>query len=59
MLPENERQLRNPDNAIKPVAAAVQIDNDVLLTVQREYSLMEQEHARIRAEALASDPEQH
>ena len=30
------------------------VDNDVLSTVEKEYFLMEQLHARIRAEALAS-----
>ena len=32
----------------------VPVDNEVLSTVEHEYSLMEQLHARIRAEALAS-----
>jgi hypothetical protein len=55
MLPENERQVPSTDNSIKP--ATGHIDNEVLLTVQREYSMMEQEHARIRAKALASESE--
>jgi hypothetical protein len=57
MLPENERQVLSTDNSINKATVAVHIDNEVLLTVQREYSIMEQEHARIRAEALGSDPE--
>ena len=32
----------------------VRVDNEVLSTVEHEYFLMEQLHARIRAEALAS-----
>jgi hypothetical protein len=55
MLPENERQVPSTDNSIKP--ATGHVDNEVLLTVQREYSMMEQEHARIRAKALASESE--
>ena len=55
MLPDNERQVPSKDNSIKPATA--QVDNEVLLTVQREYSMMEQEHARIRAKALASESE--
>ncbi|HKR58159.1 MAG TPA: hypothetical protein VJS64_00395 [Pyrinomonadaceae bacterium] len=58
MLPESEWQVRSTDNANKPATADGHIDNEVLLTVQREYSMMDQEHARIRAEALASSPEQ-
>ena len=53
MLPENERQLPSMDNSNKP--ATMNVDNEVLLTVQREYSMMEQEHDRIRAKALASE----
>ncbi len=32
----------------------VHVDNEVLSTVEHEYFLMEQLHARIRAEALAN-----
>lgn len=35
-------------------AKRVHVDNEVLLTVEHKYFLMEQLHARIRAEALAS-----
>ena len=60
MLIGNEKQVRRGATATKPTLETTPIDNDVLSTVQQEYLLMEQEHARIRAEALAAyDPERH
>lgn len=54
MLIGNGRQVRSGATATKPTLETTRIDNEVLSTVQQEYLLMEQEHARIRAEALAA-----
>lgn len=56
----NERHVRRGETATKLTPQTTHINNEVLSSVQQEYLLMEQEHARIRAEALAAySPERH
>jgi hypothetical protein len=59
MLPGKNRQVEPSKDAIKPVPATRKVDNTVLSIVQYEYSLMDQQHARIRNASLAAhDSEQ-
>lgn len=53
MFPANERLLKTGKIAQAPNNGR-DVDNDVLLSVEHKYSLMDQQHARLRAEALTT-----
>lgn len=48
----NDKHIGRSQAAARPARETTNIDNSVLATLEKEYSLMEQEHARIRAKAL-------
>lgn len=51
----NDRQIRRGGTAAKPARKTMNTHNAVFTTLQKEYSQMDQEHARIRAKALANN----
>ena len=52
MFPGNERLLKT--GKVTQASKGMNVDNNVLSTVEYKYSLMDKEHARIRAEALTT-----
>lgn len=53
MFQGNERLLKT-GKVTQTSNKGMSVDNNVLSTVEHKYSLMDQQHARIRAEALAT-----
>lgn len=54
MLFGSKRQVQNSQTSDMPKAETMYIDNQVRSAVAREYLRMDQQHARIREEALAA-----
>ena len=54
MLFGSKRQVQNSQTSDMPKAETTYIDNQVRSAVAREYLRMDQQHARIREEALAA-----
>ena len=51
---EGGRVVRSRKRSVVTPRMSAPVDNELLSTLQHEYLLMDQEHARIRAEALAT-----
>ena len=54
MLFGSKRQVQNSQTSDMPKAETMYVDNQVRSAVAREYLRMDQQHARIREEALAA-----
>ena len=53
MFSKNQRNVKGRKHHSKPQAGTVYVDNEVRSAVALEFSRMEQQHARLREEALA------
>jgi hypothetical protein len=54
MLMASKRQVQSSQTSDMPKAATMYVDNQVRWAVAREYLRMDEQHARIREEALAA-----
>jgi hypothetical protein len=54
MFFKNQRNVQRSTHSSEPTAGTMYVDNEVRSAVALEFSRMEQQHARLREEALAA-----